>query len=619
LNRPFVERALARMEGNVRGKLLPGGLFFVVAGLLPAVAFAQAETEPNDSKAQANLFTMPAVNTAGVIVGNSIAATGTELDYFRVTTPAQAAPGFYRHRLITQSTTPGHTVTIRGLNQAGGVIGTTDTAVQTSSAATTPARFVQWYTSQATADLYVRVAGTAATTANYSLDYEVQAVTELTGPTAVPGSITITSVGQSVPQTDTDLWVYDSNRAAITDFGNDDEFAGTTLGSILTRTYAAGTFHLAISNFNVANNLATPPDDDFRSGAVMDFPGVVANSSATVGLSLNTLIGGVAAPATKAGPFDVVFVAFGVTPPVAPISLAVDAGGNGVLQPNETAVVAPTWRNTSAAPISLTGAASNFTGPVGPTYTLTDATADYGTIAVSSNASCSTGGDCYSVNISGNRPAQHWDATVLETVNPGATTKTWTLHVGDSFTDVPSSNPFYRFIETLLHKGVTGGCGGTNYCPSTATTREQMAVFVLLSKEGVGYNPPACAPPNTFTDVPDTSPFCRFIEELAARGVVSGCGPNLYCPTSPVTRDAMSVFALRTLDPSLNPPACVGGSEMFADVPAGNGFCRWIEELARRGIVSGCGNGNYCPTSPVTREQMGVFLSATFGLTLYGL
>ena len=47
--------------------------------------------------------------------------------------------------------------------------------------------------------------------------------------------------------------------------------------------------------------------------------------------------------------------------------------------------------------------------------------------------------------------------------------------------------------------------------------------------------------------------------------------------------------------------------------------CKWVEELFNRGVVTGCGGGNYCPTASVTREQMGVFLSATFGLTLYGL
>jgi len=189
--------------------------------------------------------------------------------------------------------------------------------------------------------------------------------------------------------------------------------------------------------------------------------------------------------------------------------------------------------------------------------------------------------------------------------------------MGSSFTDVPTSNLFYKFIETLLHKSVTGGCGVDTYCPANITTREQMSAFVLVSKEGAGYNPPACAPPNLFIDVPETSGFCKFIEELANRGVVAGCAPGRYCPTDPVTRAQMSVFVLRTLDPTLNPPAC--GTPVFADVPASDPFCKWIEELARRNIVTGCGGGNYCPNDGVTREQMGVFLSLTFGLTLYGV
>ena len=147
-----------------------------------------------------------------------------------------------------------------------------------------------------------------------------------------------------------------------------------------------------------------------------------------------------------------------------------------------------------------------------------------------------------------------------------------------------------------------------------------MAVFVLVSREGAGYTPPACvAAAELFTDVPASSPFCRWIEELARRGVVGGCGTGIYCPTNPATREQMAVFVLRTLDPTLDPPACVAGSEPFADVPASSPFCRWIEELANRGVVTGCGGGNYCPTANVSREQMSVFLAATFGLTLYGL
>jgi len=126
---------------------------------------------------------------------------------------------------------------------------------------------------------------------------------------------------------------------------------------------------------------------------------------------------------------------------------------------------------------------------------------------------------------------------------------------------------------------------------------------------------PACTAP-LFGDVPASSPFCRWIEELARRGVVGGCGGGNYCPNDPITREQMAVFLLRTLDPVLDPPACT--TPMFGDVPASSLFCRWVEELARRGITAGCGGGNYCPGQPVTREQMAVFLTTTFGLTLYG-
>jgi hypothetical protein len=121
-----------------------------------------------------------------------------------------------------------------------------------------------------------------------------------------------------------------------------------------------------------------------------------------------------------------------------------------------------------------------------------------------------------------------------------------------------------------------------------------------------------------FGDVPAGSVFCRWVEELARRGVVGGCGGGNFCPTQAVTREQTAVFVLRTLDPALDPPAC-GPVPMFDDVPATSPFCRWIEELARRGVVGGCGGGNFCPTGAVSREQMGVFISLTFGLTLYGV
>jgi hypothetical protein len=299
-----------------------------------------------------------------------------------------------------------------------------------------------------------------------------------------------------------------------------------------------------------------------------------------------------------------------------PAGLAVDESVNRVLDPGVPEEIKPSWRNVNGATQAFGSAGVRLSGPAGGTYTITDATASYGSVPSGAVAACT---DCLAVNVGGTRPALHWDATLDERITPDAhgQQRAWLLHVGGSFSDMGPSNPFYRFTETLLHHGVTGGCGGTLYCPTASTTRAQMAVFVLVAKEGAGYAPPACGAP-MFSDVPAASPFCRWIEELARRGVAGGCGGGRFCPDDAVTREQLAVFVLRTLDPALDPPACAPPN-LFNDVPETSSFCRWIEELANRMIVAGCGGGAYCPQQPVTREQMGVFLSLTFALTLYGL
>jgi hypothetical protein len=46
------------------------------------------------------------------------------------------------------------------------------------------------------------------------------------------------------------------------------------------------------------------------------------------------------------------------------------------------------------------------------------------------------------------------------------------------FNDVPTTHPFFQFIEALYASGITAGCGGGNYCPDSPLTRGQMAVFL---------------------------------------------------------------------------------------------------------------------------------------------
>src|SRR6266545_2699771 len=64
----------------------------------------------------------------------------------------------------------------------------------------------------------------------------------------------------------------------------------------------------------------------------------------------------------------------------------------------------------------------------------------------------------------------------------------------------------------------------------------------------------------------------------------------------------------------LSSVTCLPPIGIFTDVPTTYWAASWIEQLAAEGITSGCGNGVYCPDSPVTRAQMAVFLVKTFNL-----
>jgi len=112
------------------------------------------------------------------------------------------------------------------------------------------------------------------------------------------------------------------------------------------------------------------------------------------------------------------------------------------------------------------------------------------------------------------------------------------------FADVPCPSGFAPWIEAMAAEGITGGCGGGNFCPTNPVRRDQMAVFLLKGEHGSSYAPPACA--GAFADVPCPSAFADWIEQLAAEGITGGCGGGNYCPQNPSTRGQMAVFVVKT-------------------------------------------------------------------------
>ena len=317
---------------------------------------------------------------------------------------------------------------------------------------------------------------------------------------------------------------------------------------------------------------------------------------------------------------------------------------NTVLEPSETVLVNPYWKNIGASPLTLTGTASAFTGPAGATYTLLDTAAGYGTIAPGATAdSFSAGGPSYRLSVSNpaTRPAVHWDATILETLSNGIA-KTWTLHVGRSFADVPTSAASYPFVENIFHNGITTGCGPGLFCPAVNSSRWQMSIFLARAMLGPGVAIPTSGtvsgvgPYNCssggnslFTDVAPTAVSCPAVHYIYSQGVTSGCAPGVFCPNSLVPRWQMAVFlAHGMLGPGVPIPTsgtvsgvgpynCTGaGNSLFTDVAPTDVACPAIHYIYSQGVTTGCAAGLFCPNSLVSRWQMAIFLVRSFHIPL---
>jgi PKD repeat protein len=324
---------------------------------------------------------------------------------------------------------------------------------------------------------------------------------------------------------------------------------------------------------------------------------------------------------------------------------------NGILEPGETVHLAPMWEVTSGGPVAVTGSA-RISGPGSSSiYSLVDSNASYGTMASGAVRDCqSATGNCYRLAIGDPkpRPSLRWEATFTETLSNG-TVVSRSLHVGKSFPDVASNDPFYLQIESLVRNNVTLGFADGTFKGASATMRAQSAMF--LARAAAGKSGEAAIPvsgtlasgayncvsggTSRFVDLPPTDMACKHFHYLVARGafVSSECtATNRACPTLMSTRAGMAVMvagAMATGGDAGVPAvgtfndsgvarsyncATTGGSR-FTDVPASAAYCRHVNYLWARGVIDGYTTTTFAPALTVTRGQMAKFIGNAFKLS----
>ena len=111
-----------------------------------------------------------------------------------------------------------------------------------------------------------------------------------------------------------------------------------------------------------------------------------------------------------------------------------------------------------------------------------------------------------------------------------------------SFTDVPTSSPFFLEIEWLASTGITTGWPDGTFRPMAPVERQAMAAFLYRFAGEPAFTPPATA---TFTDVPVGAPFFLEIEWLSSTGITTGWPDHTFRPLANVQRQAMAAFLHR--------------------------------------------------------------------------
>ena len=139
---------------------------------------------------------------------------------------------------------------------------------------------------------------------------------------------------------------------------------------------------------------------------------------------------------------------------------------------------------------------------------------------------------------------------------------------GQTFEDVPPSNPFYQFVERMASRGIMSGypCGGPGepcgsgsrpyFRVNSNATRGQIAKIVS-NAEGYSDNPPG----PIFQDVAPGSAFYAWVQRLSSRGIMGGypCGgPGEPCgsgnlpyfrPNNSATRAQVAKIVANTFFP----------------------------------------------------------------------
>lgn len=203
---------------------------------------------------------------------------------------------------------------------------------------------------------------------------------------------------------------------------------------------------------------------------------------------------------------------------------------------------------------------------------------------------------------------------VLPTAPSGSVTATVVIPV--LFSDVPATDQFANAIYTLGFSGILNGYADGTFRPNQSVTREAFSHFVYQATNGLGTGqndgPCTTIEPSAYSDVKNSSPFCKGIRDLTGIGIINGYADGNFHPSQSISRQAVAALIFRFYNyettGAVGVDAQCSTPTGFNDVTTSNPFCGDIEFLARSGFAKGYADGGYHPLSATSRQAVAQFL-----------
>lgn len=169
-----------------------------------------------------------------------------------------------------------------------------------------------------------------------------------------------------------------------------------------------------------------------------------------------------------------------------------------------------------------------------------------------------------------------------------------------NFTDVSSSDWFFKGVEYVVDKGIMSGVSENQFDPSGKLTRA-MLVQMLYNME----SRPACDAENAFIDVPVGQWYTDAVIWANDAKIVSGMGEGLFAPNMEITREQMVAMLYSYAKYKGYDVTASADLSTFADNASVSAWAQPAMQWAvAEGYISGMGDNQLAPQGTATRAEI---------------